>query len=718
MIPPAVIPVTQHNATSAAAPRGEKQCGEPPRGDSHRDESHRDESSLSTIGAAQESALIGSSHLWSSLSSVQTARRTEPAKGADLLGERVSGWIANRRMRKPDWTRVNVIIKRATSLENHSQAAFDDAVAAARDSVLMNAHHEESINLTFAVCCEAIRRELGLRLHPQQVLGALALARGCCAEMATGEGKTLTAILPATLGGWIGKGVHIITVNDYLARRDAQTTSAVYQRLGISVGVIQESTVHADRRRAYSADITYCSDKQIIFDYLRDRLATPLVPHLSTVLLDGLLAAQGADPNAHWSRRVVMRGLFSAIIDEADSVLIDEAITPAIISLPGRSGQQLSCLGPAAAVAAKWQRGVEYTADLRLRVIQLTTQGRALLTDAAASFPPFWSGPRRSEEALLQALTAKDLYRKGDDYVISDGKLMIVDRSTGRILPGRQWQLGLHQAVETKEGVEVSEPTTVAARSAYQAFYQSYKKLCGMSGTLREVAPELWRWYRLPVISIPTHKPVARTMARDRVFRTQAEKLTAAAARASHLCAQGRPVLLGAWSVVTSELVSALLTGGGITHEVLNAVREPQEAAIIARAGTEGVVTVATNMAGRGTDIILTPISRKAGGLAVIATERHEESRVDRQLAGRAGRQGDPGSVETFVSLEDKLVTQNGLWILRWVTFNAPPLLRSPLARLLWWQAQRSASHKWLTVRSQVAQADAWLEMALHHVTK
>lgn len=672
------------------------------------------------VGAASlrdhhEASLLATAHLWPSLAGPASTSR-EPAKGADLLGERLGGIFANQWVRRLDWSGVKRIMKRAKGLATYSEAALDDAIATARMSIMPARDQRESMELVYAAAYEAVRRELGLSLHPQQLLGALALGRGCCAEMATGEGKTLTAILPAAFNAFTGRGVHIVTVNDYLARRDAQTTSAVYRRLGLSVGVIQESTTHADRRRAYAADVTYCSDKQIIFDFLRDRLAQPLAPNLSGVLLDGLLA--GPSDAKHWAAEVVMRGLHAAIIDEADSVLIDEAITPAIISLPGSAGELLTALERAKDIVAPWRVGVEYTADLRLRQIELTPLGREALSRLSPTLPSFWAGPRRSEEAIVQALTAKELYRSGEDYVVTEGALMIVDRSTGRILPGRQWQLGLHQAVETKEGLTVSAPTRVAARSSYQAFYQGYRRLCGMSGTLREVRHELWRWYRLAVVTIPTHRPVARRVWPDRIYITAHEKHLAAAARAVELSRLGRPVLLGAWSITTSQSLSGLLESEGISHEVLNAVREPQEAAIIARAGEESTVTVATNMAGRGTDILLSSFSREAGGLAVIATDRHDEARVDRQLAGRAGRQGDPGSVETFVSLEDKLVEHNGLALLRWLAAQAPPPVRPWLARLLWWQAQHTASNKWATVRSQVAQADAWIDMALHHRTK
>jgi preprotein translocase subunit SecA len=348
----------------------------------------------------------------------------------------------------------------------------------------------------------------------------------------------------------------------------------------------------------------------------------------------------------------------------------------------------------------------------------LTDAGREKLAELARRLPAFWSGPRRREELLVQAVYAKELYKRGEDYVVKDGTVMIVDRSTGRILPGRQWQLGVHQAVEAKEGLRITVENVAVARSSYQAFFQKYRRLSGMTGTAREVANEMWAWYRLPVVRIPTHKPVIRTKAPDRVFVREEEKLGAAADRVVEANKEGQPVLVGTWSVVTSERVGLLLKARGVECQILNATREAEEAAIVEGAGLPGAVTVATNMAGRGTDIVLTPESRAAGGLLVIATEHNDEARVDRQLAGRAGRQGDPGAVESFVSLDDRLVRQHGNRILReLVRRNAGPTRRWA-ARLLWEFAQRVASKRWAVLRSEATKADAWFEMAMHNVSR
>jgi len=665
-------------------------------------------------------ATAPSDRLWPMLSS--PARRRQPAKGFDVLGESATGWWARSRARRLDWRRAASIVAEAGRLRNYSDAALDDHIREVRVAAVVGRQDRAVVDRAFAVGYEAIRREIGLTLHAEQVLGALALAAGCCAELATGEGKTVTAILPAALDGWTGRGVHVVTVNDYLARRDAQTTSPAYRRLGLSVGVIQDSSKPDARRQAYSADITYAADKQVIFDHLKDRLAAPLMPRLSGLLLDEVCdgGGSGSAAGGEWADRVVQRGLYAAIVDEADSVLIDDAVTPAIISGPAgvasAAGQEHLVI--ASEVARQMTSPADYEVDARQRRVGLTEAGRARLADLAARLPAFWAGARRREELMVQALSAKELYLRGQQYIVRDGKVLIVDRSTGRVLPGRQWQLGLHQAVEAKEGLALSVENATMARSSYQAFFQRYRRLSGMTGTAREVAGELWAWYRLPVTPVPTHRPVVRTRAPDRVFNTEDEKLTAAAETVLESHRAGRPVLVGTWSIVTSERMAHLLRGRGVPCQVLNATREAEEAQIIERAGLPGAVTVATNMAGRGTDIQLTPESRSAGGLLVVSTERHDEARVDRQLAGRSGRQGDPGAVERFVSLEDHLISQHGPRPLAAMVRNTSGVVRRGVAGILWAFCQRSASRRWAILRSEVSKADAWFEMALHQVSK
>jgi preprotein translocase subunit SecA len=655
-----------------------------------------------------------SARLWPMLGAAKARR--QPAKEFDVLGETLTGWWARRRAKRLDWTRANGIVAAAKGLASYSEAALDEEVKDARSAAVLDREGRAAVDRAFAVGYEAVRREVGLSLHVEQVLGALALASGCCAELATGEGKTVTAILPAALDAWLGRGLHVITVNDYLARRDAEITSPAYRRLGLSVGVIQETTTPEGRRRAYAADITYGADKQILFDYLRDRLRTPLAPRLTELLLNEVAGDQEADA---WGAKVVQRGLFAAIVDEADSVLIDDSVTPAIISAPaeGEAAAQ-EHLVRAAELARQMTEPAHYKVDTRLRKVTMTDEGRARLAELAERLPAFWAGPRRREELMVLALSARHLYHRGEDYVVKDGAVLIVDRSTGRILPGRQWQLGVHQAVEAKEGLKLTAENVAVARSSYQAFFQKYRRLSGMTGTAREVSREMWAWYRLPVVHVPTHRPVIRSKGHDRVHATEEQKLEAAVDCVAEAHAKGQPVLVGTWGVVTSERVGLLLKTRGIDCQVLNATREAEEAAIVAKAGLPGAVTVATNMAGRGTDIVLTPESRAAGGLLVVATERNDEARVDRQLAGRAGRQGDPGAVEQFVCLEDRLIQQHGPRVLvSLVRRNAGPTRRWA-AKALWEYAQRVASRRWAVLRSEAVKADAWFEMAMHNVSR
>jgi preprotein translocase subunit SecA len=674
----------------------------------------------------------GTPALWQGLA--HPMRRKQPLKGVDRLGARIGGALARQRVRRLDWHRAERIAALAKALGSYSDAALEDHVRTVRDAAVLTPNDPECVNAAYAAGHETIRRELGLTLHPVQVLAALSLRHGCCAELATGEGKTVTAVLPAMMTAWLGRGLHVVTVNDYLARRDAETLSPVYARLGLSVGVIEESSTPDQRRRAYAADITYACDKQVLFDHLRDRLETPLQPRLTGLLLDQLADARAvgghrrSSEGAHgWATRIVQRGLFAAIVDEADSVLIDEAVTPAIISGPSESDTRTDAthFSAAARLSRGFLKDTHYTVDEHARRVELSDAGREHLATMASQLPKFWAGPRRREELLVRAITARELYLRDRDYVVRDDEIQIVDRSTGRILPGRQWQLGVHQAVEAKEEVELTPENRSIARSSYQGFFTRYQHIAGMTGTAWEVRHEMWEWYGLPVVRIPTNKPVARLSEPDRVYADETAKLKAVAERVLAEHTRQRPVLVGTWSVKTSERMAQLLRDAGVACEVLNATREAEESAMVAKAGEAGAVMVATNMAGRGTDIRLTPASRAAGGLLVIATERHDEARVDRQLAGRSGRQGDPGGHACYLSFEDQLIReQMPPWAVRLA--RAITGRRSGRAdgaagittRWLWAIAQRNASHRWTVSRAEASKADAWLDMALHSATR
>jgi preprotein translocase subunit SecA len=662
-----------------------------------------------------------SARLWQGLS--HPVKREPPARGLDLVGEKARGLASRRRLRAAELHRARAICARADALADLGEQALDAEVDDIRQAVMRWRDDPATIDRAFAIMREVVRRQIGLALHVEQVAGALVMADGRLAEMATGEGKTITAILPAALDGWSGRGVHIVTVNDYLARRDAATCGPAYRRLGLTVAALQDNMPSEQRQRLYQCDVLYGADKQFIFDFLRDRLIAPLAPRLLTAALDEIAGDRAAsgDGRPDWTQRITQRGHSSAIIDEADSVLIDEAVTPAIIAeeLPSEATEErFSHFRLAADLARELTPGDHYDVDHKLRRITLTPRGRDKLERVSKGLSPFWTGPRRREELMIQALNARELFTAGDDYIVRGAEIVIVDRSTGRILEGRQWQLGLHQAIEAKEALEITGERRTSARISYQRFFQRYQRLCGMTGTAWEVAPELWRWYRLPVVRVPTHKPVVRRQVRDRIFTTEARKFEAVADRVVKLHQQGRPVLVGTRSVIASEKLGALLAERSAPCRILNAVREQEEAEIIAEAGRAGAITVATNMAGRGTDIILDDRARELGGLVVIATERHDEARVDRQLAGRSGRQGDPGLAEVFVSLDDDLIRRYGLAPLAALCRMTHGPLRRLAAAALWRLAQATASRRSAVHRSEVAKADAWVDLAMHHHTR
>ncbi|MBL9126615.1 MAG: hypothetical protein JNL97_03155, partial [Verrucomicrobiales bacterium] len=526
---------------------------------------------------------------------------------------------------------------------------------------------------------EAARRTLHLHPFPVQIVGALALHRGYLAEMATGEGKTLTAGLAAVLAGWHGRPVHVVTANDYLVQRDAAWLEPLYTFAGIRVGHVVGGMSPDERRRGYLADVTYVTAREILADFLRDRL-----------LMDSL-----ADPTrrrirslthpAATQRRLaglVLRGLHTAIIDEADSLLIDEAVTPLIISRPVPNPRLRDATLQARDVARLLAPDVHYRVNLRYREIELTPEGEAVVGEASRNLPAVWQGRDRRLELVRQALSARELFLPEKQYVVDQGKIVIVDESTGRPQPMRSWQQGLHQAIEAKEDVALTEPSETAARMSFQRFFRLYHRLSGMTGTAVEAAGEFWRIYGLPVLRIPTHRPCIRRRLPDRYFATSAAKWEAVVEAIRNVHATGRPVLVGTRTVAASQRLARFLEAHGMEFRLLNAVHHADEATTIAMAGEPRRVTIATNMAGRGTDIRLGSGVAAMGGLHVIATERHESGRVDRQLMGRAARQGDPGSAQLFASAEDDLVRRYLPTRLQSLVGRAPvPLAAAVVAR-------------------------------------
>lgn len=598
------------------------------------------------------------------------------------------------------------------ALEKHFSEMTDvklrEAVSELREVFRCRRDDSSDLERAFALVREVAFRQIHEKPFPVQVAGALALERGCIAEMATGEGKTLAATLPVTVAGWRGQGCHIITVNDYLARRDAEWMGKIYRFCGLTVAYIEQQTPPKERKRAYMADVTYCTNKEVAADFLRDRLALGQLRGLGSALL-----AKIAGDGRSVVDRIVQRGLNFAIVDEADSILVDEAVTPLIISGPGPNPEQTEAFHQAAQMADELSAKTDYRVNSRHREVELTDQGQVRLAELAEALGGLWSGSHRREELVTMALTAKELYLQDKQYVVDDGKVVIVDDFTGRLMPDRNWRDGLHQAVEAKERLEVTPPKDTYARISFQRFFRMYRKLAGMTGTAREATAEFWQIYHLPVVVIPTNRPCVRKNLPDVVFSTETAKWKEIVSQIHRIHAAGRPTLVGTRSVQASEHLSELLKAENLEHQVLNAVRHREEAQIVAAAGQPGKITVATNMAGRGTDIKLGRGVAKSGGLHVIATERNESARIDRQLFGRCARQGDPGSAQAIVCLEDEFVSRYAKGLVGYLKKrhsdgekDITSLLTSSAFSLAQLRAERLALRR----RKAVMKADHWLD--------
>jgi preprotein translocase subunit SecA len=481
----------------------------------------------------------------------------------------------------------------------------------------------------FAVVREASVRVLGMRPFDVQLIGGIVLHQGKIAEMKTGEGKTLVATMPAYLNALSGRGVHIVTVNDYLARRDTQWMGAIYRFLGLTVDTIVHGLDDDERRRAYGADITYGTNNEFGFDYLRDNMKFSLEDY-------------------------VQRDFHYAIVDEVDSILVDEARTPLIISGPAEESTQLYyALNQ---VSKQLKKEQDFTVDEKARSVIITEEGVSH-AEKLVNLPNLYD-PRNIEvlHHLNAALKAHNLFKRDVDYIVKDGQVLIVDEFTGRLMPGRRYSDGLHQALEAKEGVKIENENQTLATITFQNYFRMYDKLAGMTGTADTEAEEFKKIYNLEVMVIPTHKTMIRTDYPDAIYRTEAEKFTAVVEDIKDCYQRGQPVLVGTTSIEKSEHVSRFLKREGIKHEVLNAKQHEKEAQIVAHAGQQAMVTIATNMAGRGTDIVLGEGVVERGGLHILGTERHESRRIDNQLRGRSGRQGDPGTSRFYLSLEDDLL--------------------------------------------------------------
>jgi len=505
----------------------------------------------------------------------------------------------------------------------------------------------------YALVREAARRTLNMRHFDVQLLGGIAMFHHSIAEMQTGEGKTLTATLPMYLNALVGKACHLATVNDYLARRDADWMAPIYRALGMTVGVIETQMSQDDRRKGYQCDVTYGTAKEFGFDFLRDRLLLRQISEGQGDLLGGMLGHR-----SEASEKPVQGPPFFALVDEADSILIDEARTPLIISALPTEEQKLEVetYKWASKVAPEFIDDDDYEFDHEKKTVELTREGRQKVRNLDKPDTLDAVGMVNMYHFIERAVLVDREYKFDRQYVVRDGEIVIVDEFTGRLAEGRKWRDGLHQAVESKQGVEVTVETGQAARITIQDFFLRYEKLAGMTGTAIDSAAELQRIYRCHVVSIPTNKPAIRQRLPTQVFGTEESKWLAVVDEVCDLHAKGRPLLIGTRSIDKSETLSRLLAARGVPHQVLNANHIAAEAEIVAKAGQEARVTVSTNMAGRGTDIKLGPGIAERGGLHVILTEMHDAARIDRQLIGRCGRQGDPGTFRQYLSLDDELL--------------------------------------------------------------
>jgi len=636
-------------------------------------------------------------------------------EGLDAWVDRVQGWFKRRPSEAAFlWTDAQRCSDLCSQYGRLDAEAMQQFMVLAqenlrRDPLLAKGQLIEALALVGQVAL----REKGMQPYPVQFMGALALHHGWLAEMATGEGKTLTVALAAVLAGWSGRPCHVITANDYLAERDAETMRRLFEACGVSLASVY-AEVEAEKRPAlYSADVVYVTPKEILADHLRDQLAAGTGKDSDW---QDFQRWMGRRETTQQASLLLVRGLHTAIVDEADSVLIDEAVTPLILSARRPSRGLSEAVVLLAKLAPALVADEDYDCITRTRSVRLREGAVAALERVASELPPVWRPAPRREELLRQALQVHCFFRVGHQYLVEDGEIVLLDEFTGRMTPGRTLTAGLHQAVEAKEGLEITDPNEALSQMSFQAFFRGFTRLSGSSGTVWEAVDELWQVYRLRVVRVPTHRPRQTINLPAHVMLVIEDKWQALAEEVIRAQAQQRAVLVGVRSVESSEILAGLLHEKNIDVTVLNAVHHAQEASIVAVAGEPGRITIATNMAGRGTDIRLDKVVEANGGLHVVIAEVNESARIDRQLAGRCGRQGDPGSVSLYLCLDDSLVVR---YLPSW-TLQALHVLRSraPQYASIWTQrafswAQRRSESDAFERRFSVLRNDDWMASAL-----
>ena len=568
-------------------------------------------------------------------------RQAPRHEGLDKWVHRFNGFVLHSVQKLVNPTDISVQPIHKARAELIQSGNIDSHLQTLRYRLRHEGLHSTLVVQALALADIVCKQTLEKQAYSTQFKGAWALLGGRVVEMATGEGKSLTAALAVSVAALAGLKVHVVTVNDYLAQRDAQYFKPLYERLGLTVAGLEHEFDLSERSTAYHCDILYCSNKELAFDYLKQKLK----------MGEGSVTAQRLTSGT--TERSLMPGLYFAIVDEADSVMVDEARTPLIISAPDNNTDNIVMLRQALKLAGELKEYSDFT--IKERNVRLTPSGEQHLERLSDINKWPWCLPALRAEIVEKALTALHIYHCGQEYIVQNSKVHIVDEYTGRVLEGRSWEQGLHQLIELKEGLECTRQNKTIARISYQQLFRKYHFLSGMTGTGAEVRDEFWRIYDLPTMVIPTRKKISRRFCGYKILETESKKWAYLASRVIQRHRQGQPVLIGVRSVKASEQAEQALSEYGLNVQVLNAVQAEREAEIIARAGRSGIITIATNMAGRGTDIALDEKARAAGGLHVILTELHEASRIDRQLYGRCARQGDPGSYEMLLSLDDEL---------------------------------------------------------------
>lgn len=636
-------------------------------------------------------------------------------EGLDAWADKVQGWFKRRPTEAAFlWTDAQRCSDQCSQYAELGEDALQHAMVLAqenlrRDPLLAKGQLIEALALVGQVAF----RQMGMQPYPVQFMGALSLHHGWLAEMATGEGKTLTVALAAVLAGWSGRPCHVITANDYLAERDAQTMRRLFDACGVSLASVYADVPAEKRSALYNSDVVYVTPKELLADHLRDLLAAGAGQDAEWQDFQRWMGRAEAAPEASL---LLVRGLHTAIVDEADSVLIDEAVTPLILSARRPSRGLSEAVVMLAQLAPTLVADDDYDCVTRTRSVRLREGAIAALERIASDLPPVWRPAPRREELLRQALQVHCFFRVGHQYLVEDGEIVLLDEFTGRMTPGRTLTAGLHQAVEAKEGLEITDPNEALSQMSFQAFFRGFTRLSGSSGTVWEAVDELWQVYRLRVVRVPTHRPRQTINLPANVMLTIEDKWHAVAEEVIDAQKQQRAVLVGVRSVESSEILANLLLEKNIEVAVLNAVHHAEEAAIVAVAGEPGRITIATNMAGRGTDIRLDKAVEHNGGLHVVIAEVNESARIDRQLAGRCGRQGDPGSVSLYLCLEDSLVLR---YLPAWAR-RALVLLRARLPdhaprwtqRAFVW-AQRRSEGDAFERRFSVLRNDDWMASAL-----